>query len=62
MENNLLPTDPAMLLSYINTKLRDDYKGGLDDLCSDLHIDRVKLEADLAQAGFEYSAQYNKFW
>jgi hypothetical protein len=51
-----------MLLSYINTKLRDDYKDGLDALCYDLHIERAKLEDLLAQAGFEYSEQYNKFW
>ncbi len=62
MENNQLPTDPAMLLSYINTKLRDEYKQGLDELCNDMHISRQELEEKLANAGFEYSAQYNKFW
>jgi hypothetical protein len=62
MENNQLPSDPMMLLSYINTKLRDDYKEGLDALCSDLSIERNDLETKLGEAGFEYSEQYNKFW
>lgn len=56
-----LPKDPAMLMSYVNTKLRDDYPS-LDALCDDLHIDRTQLEAALAAAGFEYSAANNKFW
>lgn len=56
-----LPKDPAMLMSYVNTKLRDDYPS-LDALCEDMHIDRAELEAALAAAGFEYSADNNKFW
>lgn len=59
MEN--LPTDPMMLFSYINTKLRDQYTS-LDELCADLHIDRTTLEATLAAAGFEYNPVQNKFW
>lgn len=59
MEN--LPKDPAMLLSYVNTKLRDNYPS-LDALCDDLHVDRAQLEAALAAAGFEYSEANNKFW
>lgn len=59
MEN--LPKDPAILMSYVNTKLRDDYPS-LDALCDDLHVDRGELEAALAAAGFEYSAANNKFW
>lgn len=56
-----LPKDPAILLSYINTKLRDDYPT-LDALCDDLHIDRAELEETMAKNGFEYSAENNKFW
>ena len=56
-----LPQDPAMLLSYINMKLRDDYDS-LDALCDDMHISRPDLERRLAEAGFEYSPEFNKFW
>ena len=32
-----IPNDPMMLLSYINTKLRDEYKN-LSELCDDLEL------------------------
>lgn len=56
-----LPQDPAMLLSYINMKLRDDYDT-LDALCDDLSIDPAELTAHMAAAGFEYSAENKRFW
>ena len=56
-----LPQDPAMLLSYINMKLRDDYDS-LDALCDDLGIDPAGLTARMAAAGFEYSAENKRFW
>lgn len=59
MEN--LPTDPFMLLSYINMKLRDEY-ASLDELCSSLDIDKEELTKRLAAAGFEYDKTHNKFW
>lgn len=59
MEN--LPQDPFMLLSYINTQLRDNYES-LDELCASLGVDRCSLVARLAEAGFEYNRQLNKFW
>lgn len=61
MDINELPKDPAILLSYINTKLRDDYPT-LGALCRDLDIDRDWLERTLLQSGFEYSPQRNRFW
>lgn len=61
MESNELPQDPAILMSYINTLLRDRY-ASLDELCEDTGIDREALVARLAQAGFEYNALLNKFW
>ncbi len=56
-----LPQDPVILLSYINTKLRDEYRD-LDSLCEDLGIDRETLVGKLGNAGFEYSPEHNKFW
>ena len=47
MINNLIPNDPVMLLSYINTQLRDFYPN-LDELCKTLDIDKDKLENKLA--------------
>ena len=49
------------LLSAVNMKLRDQY-ASLDALCDDLDIERADLERRLAEAGFEYSPEHNKFW
>ncbi len=55
------PKDPAMLMSWVNMKLRD-FHGSLDELCEDLEIDRNELEKRLNEAGFEYNQELNKFW
>jgi hypothetical protein len=56
-----LPTDPAMLYSVVNMKLRDYYPS-LDALCQDMDVDRSELERRLGDAGFEYDTTNNKFW
>lgn len=56
-----LPNDPFMLLGAINMKLRDEYPS-LDELCASLDIPRKEIEEKLRAAGFEYSAEHNKFW
>lgn len=55
-----LPKDPFMLLSVVNTKLRDCY-ADLDALCEDMGTDREALERELAAAGFEYMPEINQF-
>ena len=55
-----LPSDPIMLLSVVNLKLRDFYPS-LDTLCEDLEADKAALCAALAAAGYEYDAQRNQF-
>ena len=49
----MLPKDPIILLSYVNTKLRDEYDS-LDLLCRELEADRAALEARLRESGFAY--------
>lgn len=56
----MLPKDPFILLSTINTKLRDEY-ADLDDLCASLDIDKSDLLKRLADAGFEYVPSINQF-
>ena len=56
-----LPKDPFMLLSAVNMKLRDAYPS-LEELGASLDIDRRQLERTLADAGFTYSAEHNRFW
>lgn len=55
-----IPQDPIMLLSFINTKLRDQY-GSLETLCDDLQIDADELCDKLAAVGFTYNPDTNRF-
>lgn len=55
-----LPNDPFMLLSYINTMLRDKYSS-LDALCDDLDESKADITAKLSAAGFAYDEKLNKF-
>lgn len=50
-----------MLFSYVNTQLRDVY-ASLDEFCKSTGVDRQWMEARLAEAGFEYNEEQNKFW
>ncbi len=56
----MIPNDPIILLSYINTKLRDDYPT-LDALCDDLQADRTEIEAKLKAIDYTYNAELNRF-
>lgn len=56
----MLPQDPMILLSYVNTKLRDDYSS-LDALCGDLDADREELVRRLEAVGYAYDPEKNRF-
>ena len=56
----MLPNDPMILLSYLNTRLRDDY-ASLDALCQDLDLSHEELEKTLEAVGFAYDAEQNRF-
>ena len=51
---------PIILLSYINTQLRDHY-ASLDALCADQDADKDAICAKLADVGYEYNASRNQF-
>ncbi len=55
-----IPNDPAILLSYINTKLRDEFPN-LDELCRSLCISRDEIERKLALIGYVYNENTNSF-
>ncbi|MBR3737888.1 MAG: DUF4250 domain-containing protein [Eubacterium sp.] len=55
-----LPKDPFILLSVVNTKLRDSYSS-LDALCEDMDENRKEIEEVLNSAGFEYDKSTNSF-
>ena len=55
-----LPKDPFMLLSYVNTQLRDNYQS-LNELCSSLGVSEDEIVSALANAGFSYDEGLNRF-
>lgn len=56
----MMPKDPVMLLSYVNTQLRDFY-GNLEELCSALDADRSDLEEKLRSIDYHYDPDKNQF-
>ena len=55
-----LPRDPVMLLSVVNTKLRD-YYSTLDVLCEDMQVDKQELIGKLEMIDYTYYAGSNQF-
>ena len=57
---NGLPSDPMILLSVVNTKLRDFYPS-LQALCDDMETSEAELKEKLAQIDYEYDGLKNQF-
>lgn len=55
-----IPNDPVILLSFLNTKLRDHY-GSLSVLCDDLEQDEEALTQKIAAIGYTYDSDQNQF-
>ncbi len=55
-----IPNDPIILLSYINTQLRDKYPS-LYEFCKATDCDEIEIRNKLYAIGYEYSEEYNKF-
>ena len=55
-----LPKDPFMLLSYINTQLRDNYPS-ISELAASLGEDEESIKCILEGAGFIYDCDLNRF-
>ena len=55
-----IPKDPVILLSFLNTKLRDYYPG-LDALCDDPGQDASALKEKIAAIGYAYDSDKNQF-
>ena len=60
MGDNMIPSDPVMLLSFMNLKLRDYYTS-LDALCDDLELSKVQIEEKLAIIDYHYDQERNQF-
>ena len=55
-----IPKDPMILLSYINTQLRDNYSS-LGEMCQILDLDELHIRKTLSDIGFEYVSEKNCF-
>ena len=55
-----LPEDPVMLMSVINTELRDNYSS-LESFCNAAGLDRNELEDKLAGINCYYDEKRNAF-
>ena len=56
----MIPQDPLILLSWVNTQLRDRYDT-LDALCEDRDMEKAELRAKLAALGYDYDPEQNRF-
>ena len=56
----MLPKDPVILLSFVNTKLRDEF-GSLEELCAALDADMQTLCDTLAALDYHYDSAENRF-
>lgn len=56
----MLPNDPVILLSVVNTRLRDTY-ADLDELCAAEDVSAADLEERLAALGCRYDPAQNQF-
>ncbi len=55
-----IPEDPAILLSFLNTKLRDFYPS-LESLCDDLELEQPALTAKMESIDYHYDPGRNQF-
>ena len=55
-----LPKDPVMLLSLINTKLRD-FNSSLDDFCKENDLNEDEIKEKLEMIDYHYNEEHNQF-
>ena len=55
-----IPSDPFMLLSFVNMNLRDSYDS-LEEFCAANDVDADAIKDKLQAAGFEYDEGLNQF-
>ena len=56
----MIPKDPQMLLSYLNTQLRDNYKS-LGELCRAMDLKEDEIVEKMKAIDYAYDEALNKF-
>lgn len=55
-----LPKDPVMLLSYVNTQLRDFYPS-MEEFCAAFDIEKEEIDQKLRQIDYQYDEKNNQY-
>lgn len=55
-----IPKDPIILVSYLNTQLRDFYSS-LTDLCKSLNLEETEIKQQMAAIDYHYDSEKNQF-
>ena len=57
----MLPKDPVILLSFVNTKLRDEFDS-LEEFCTVMDVDMTELIQTLEKLNYHYDSKKNQFF
>lgn len=60
MSISVIPKDPVILYSFLNTKLRDQYSS-FSLLCEDMELNEEEILSILKTMDFHYDAKKNQF-
>ncbi len=55
-----IPKDPVMLMSFLNTQLRDNYDS-LDELCAVYDLNKAEISRKLDAIDYHYDSTRNQF-
>ena len=55
-----IPKDPVMLMSFLNTQLRDNFDS-LDELCAVYDLDKAEISRKLDAIDYHYDSTRNQF-
>lgn len=55
-----IPQDPIILLSYVNTKLRDHF-ATLEEFCETYSVNEEELRTTLSSVDYQYDEITNQF-
>lgn len=56
----VIPKDPVMLLSFLNTQLRDHFSS-LEELCRTFDLEAEEIQMRLEQIDYHYDKALNQF-
>lgn len=55
-----IPKDPAMLLSFVNTQLRDFYPS-MEEFCRANGLEKEVIDAVLSSIDYQYDPETNRY-